>query len=215
MDFGTSIGSFVYSDVTIEFWMKTSASNPEFILGKRPVCGYDSFWDILVNQNGVIQAELCEYNTGYNYELITGQHIVNDGVFHHVAMVRQGVNFLVYVDGALDGASSTLDGVLLYNTAHTTAGVTPCTGTSNSRYYQGLLDDITLYSRAAALLSRRTSPLNFPRRAGAASIALEDAHEHTPSSSVWLQRQKPHCRRPPAGWRPLPGPWPAAQRPAD
>lgn len=147
-EFGGSAGNFYYNDFTIEFWMETSATNPEVLLGKRPVCGYASFWDILVNQSGVIQAELCQDNTGLNYELITGQHVVNDGAFHHVAMVRQDVNFLVYVDGALEGATNTTAAVLLYNGARTLAGRSPCTGSYGFQYYQGLLDDLTIYYRA-------------------------------------------------------------------
>jgi hypothetical protein len=148
IDFGNSVGNFNISDFTVEFWMKTTATNPEFILGKRAICGYDSFWDILVEQGGVLAVELYEDYTGVNNNVITGQHAVNNGAFHHVALVRQSDTARLYLDGGLEGTSTAFITVTLFNSASTTAGVTPCTGTSGSQYYQGLLDELTFFNRA-------------------------------------------------------------------
>jgi len=87
-DFGTGVGDFGTSDLTADFWIKTTSARIEYLLGKRPGCGHASFWDMRLDANGLLEANVDQDTLGDNYVDVISAHAVNDGAFHHVAMVR-------------------------------------------------------------------------------------------------------------------------------
>jgi hypothetical protein len=83
-----------------------------------------------------------------HYVDITTRAAVDDGVFHLVALVRQGKAVSVYIDGTLDSAATTGAVANVSNSAPLTAGESVCDGRDGTVPFQGQLDEIELFSRA-------------------------------------------------------------------
>ena len=82
-------------------------------------------------------------NNGGLTDEIAGTRNLCDGTWHHVAAVRTGTAFRLYVDGALVSSNS--------NPANTAPTYTrlAVAGTINGRnYFQGRIDDVRVYSRS-------------------------------------------------------------------
>src|SRR3990172_10584822 len=92
------------ADFTIDFWIRTTSAVVA-ILNKRPVCAHSSFWGIRFAANTCI--ELDQDAAGTNYNPVCSTIPVNDGNWHHMAFVRQGVTATLYIDGAVRGSGST------------------------------------------------------------------------------------------------------------
>jgi Concanavalin A-like lectin/glucanases superfamily len=187
VSFGKTIGNFGVANFTIDFWIKTTSMRQEGLLGKRPVCGDSSFWDIRLGSGptsfnpdpGVIGIELDGDEAGTNFNPIRTKTTVNDGNFHHVAVVRSGATMSVYIDGRLDASRTTPGVTNIVNDAILAAGVSTCTGIDGTEFFTGQLDEIEIFDRAltaseiapsstqAALANARVclskpSPLRFP-----------------------------------------------------
>lgn len=141
--FGSSLGNFGTSDFTIHFWIRTGAAEAQAIVEKRPICATSNFWGIRMLSSGQIIAELDQDHQYTNYIRIDTARPVNDGNFHHVALVRQGTTASVFVDGTLDGTRSAAGITNLSNSADLSVGRSVC-----SAPFAGLLDELVLYNRA-------------------------------------------------------------------
>lgn len=142
--FGNVIGDVTAADFTLAFWIKTSSTRQETILSKRPVCGHASYLDIRLAPSGSVYAELDGSSSGSNYNLVQGDAVVNDGTFHHVALVRKGTTASLYVDGLRDGSNSTGGITHIDNTAKLTAGKSVCIGVDGTNYFTGVLDELMI-----------------------------------------------------------------------
>ena len=60
--------------------------------------------------------------SGVNYNLVESVRSLNDGVYHHVAIARQGATVLIYLDGMLDQSRPGAAAADLSNTANLMAG---------------------------------------------------------------------------------------------
>lgn len=147
---GPSVGDFGTSDFTIEFWMKTTSTRWEAVMGKRNACRDYGGWDIRTGAmapDGFLDFEL-NYGDGLNVNLISATP-VNNGNWHHVAVVREQTSVLVYVDGQLDAAVSVGGISDVYNDAAFVMGMeTACIGEDGTSRFTGQLDEISLYGRA-------------------------------------------------------------------
>jgi hypothetical protein len=156
VSFGNTVGNFGTADFTIDFWIKTTSKRQEGLLGKRPVCGDSSFWDIRLGSGptsgtpdpGVLGIELDGDEAGTNFNAIRTKARVNDGKFHHAAIVRSGATVWVYVDGQLDTSRTTPGVTDLTNEAVLAAGVSTCTGVDGTQFFDGQLDEIEIFDRA-------------------------------------------------------------------
>jgi hypothetical protein len=144
VSFGGSAGNFGTADFTVHFWIKTNSTRSEGVIGKRPVCAHANFWDLRMNA-GRLSLELDQ--GGANYLPIGTSRAVNDNVFHHVAIVRQGATASIYIDGIADVSGSS--GIAnVDNAADLIAGRSACTGADGTAFFTGLLDELTVMSRA-------------------------------------------------------------------
>jgi hypothetical protein len=136
INFGNSAGNFGTNDFTVEFWLKTTSTRHEAVMGKWPVCGYASMWEIGIggaspwSGPGRLEGTTCSDTSGNDYNSISAGKAINDGLFHHVAFVRRGTNVVFYVDGVLDVASNLMSGSIsrIDNTANLVAGRSVCVG---------------------------------------------------------------------------------------
>jgi hypothetical protein len=146
VSFGNAVGNFGIKDFTIEFWVKTSSTRFEGVIGKRPDCGYGSFFDFRIGVTGFL--ELSEDISTANYNRLSTSIALNDGVFHHVAITRQGNVASIFVDGILDVAGATAAVTDIHNDADIVIGRSACVAGDGTDFFTGVLDEISLYDRA-------------------------------------------------------------------
>lgn len=97
------------SDFTVDFWINSAGVAPASfydLAGFGAVAVNSKSWSIGVNSSGVVSSSI-ELSTGSSF-LVNGP-AAGFGVFtgwHHVALIRNGVTFNVYVDG-ISGTSAT------------------------------------------------------------------------------------------------------------
>src|SRR6185295_9142718 len=102
----------------------------ESVIEKWPTCGVSSMWTIRIggNATGRLESEMFSDTFGNNHNVIVSGRNVNDGVFHHVAYVRKGINLALYIDGVLDVSNNSVGVTRINNTANLTAGRSVCVG---------------------------------------------------------------------------------------
>jgi hypothetical protein len=145
---GEQCGNFGTNAFTIEFWIETTSTPLECIISKRKICGSDSFWNVFVS-GGTIRAQWEEDTAADHYMYLCGSRIINDGLFHHVAVTRRSTIASIYCDGVLDARESTVGITILSNSAPCQLGnSSPCLGTDGLEPFVGILDEIRIYARA-------------------------------------------------------------------
>lgn len=133
-------------DFTFEFWIRTTNSGVrEAVLEKRPVCGCANLYSIKVNADGTIVSETLQDVNCTNFVTVTSTFPINDGVFHHVALTRQGVNVTLFIDGVQNATGSSPTTCNLSNTAPFIVGRTVC---SFDRSFHGRIDELSYYTTA-------------------------------------------------------------------
>jgi len=145
---GNSIGNFGTSDFTIEFNIKTTStdSNAEWLLTKRSVCGHASFFNIGIT-NGFVYLEIDQDNNGTNHNDLASTTAVNDGTWHHVALVRSGTSLTFYIDGIVSGSKTDSFITSVSNSDNLTIGGFGSTCSSNQNYV-GSLDEVRIWNVA-------------------------------------------------------------------
>jgi hypothetical protein len=141
-------GNFGRDPFTLAFFIKTTSPLQQAILEKRPVCNAASFWGFRMT-GGLWGAELMSDEFGTDYTGVPGSgRDIGDGSWHHVALVRDGTNATIYVDGAPVGAATSPEPVLLANTAPMRAGMSACTFVDGTNPFDGDLDELMTFDRA-------------------------------------------------------------------
>jgi hypothetical protein len=118
VDFSNKVGQFGNTDFTVALWFNTiDAAQLCDIIGNRTDRGYGSWFSIRMNRSGQVGAEICGDASGKDYiGLISGSvNGLNDGSWHHVAVVRQGNSLSLYVDGSLVTAAKAAGAALVSN----------------------------------------------------------------------------------------------------
>ena len=156
ISFGSTAGNFGTNDFTIEFWMSSAAGDfSEYpILEKLAICGLTNEFTIRLEgrgfnnpKPGTLVADISQ--SASSHVSIQSARTVTDGLFHHVAVVRQTTNLLLYIDGYFETNSSSTGIINITNSASLIAGSSPCIGTDGtSSYFAGVLDEISIYNRA-------------------------------------------------------------------
>jgi hypothetical protein len=158
VDFGTNAGNFGTNDFTIDFWIKVPSNAPGQygVLEKRLECNGDlNMWNIRIGPvdwtpqplPGQVDFAICGDNQAFLCQLPSTKAI-NDGIFHHVALIRKGATYSYYIDGAAD-SSKTVSGIAdINNTDMFRAGQTVCVGVEGNQPFVGELDALDLWGRA-------------------------------------------------------------------
>ncbi|MBL4705220.1 MAG: LamG domain-containing protein [Flavobacteriales bacterium] len=106
VSFGTDVGQFGTDDFTVAMWFKTSETIRYFdLVGNRTASSHGNFFCIRMTgvheslPAGMVTTEVDE--NGKNYIPINGTSKagLNDGLWHHVAVVRKGATLSLYIDG--------------------------------------------------------------------------------------------------------------------
>jgi hypothetical protein len=143
--FETTVASVSGSNPrTVEAWIKTSTSS-----GNEPILSYGSrqtdyaAW-VVTHEGGIVAVRI------QNANMVWAAPGVNDGQFHHLAVVYPG--------GALSNSIAYVDGIALSLASSVNSTITPNTLTNNpvrigtevdlSGYFHGQIDEMTIYNRA-------------------------------------------------------------------
>jgi hypothetical protein len=140
-------GNFDRDPFTLAFFIKTTSPLSQAIWEKRPVCNAASFWGFRMTGN-LWGAELDGDEFGTDNTGVPGAPIIADGHWHHVALVRDGTNNTIYVDGANPSTAISPHPVQLSNTAPMRAGMSACTGIDGTNPYDGDLDELMIFEQA-------------------------------------------------------------------
>jgi alpha-tubulin suppressor-like RCC1 family protein len=156
-----------HTTLTVEMWFKTAVGGGGVLLGYQNTAvgqwgGYVPA--IYVGTDGVLRGAF--YTTTGQPLMSSGSATVNDGTWHHVALVAMGTGQKLYLDGIEIGSVSniTIDHLNLSNNQIGT-------GAANGRpaapaawyYFQGSIDEVRVWSAA-----RTASELNANK-----SVALQ------------------------------------------
>ena len=114
VNFGTKIGQFGTKDFTVAFSLKTTEKYRYFDLaGNRTAGSHGNFLSIRETgkhesmPEGIVVAELDQDQNGTNYIAVQSQATgLNDGKWHHIAVVRNGTLLKLYIDGVSSGNGS-------------------------------------------------------------------------------------------------------------
>lgn len=147
------------TDFSFSMWIKTTSSSPMALIGKThhafSTGSLDSNIGLEMNSSGNIGWRI-EYNaTGDTYYF--GDKTINDGNWHHVAGIRRGGDFEIYIDGRRDlllekenyyinnGDWEFESGLKIGEPLHIGA-YRPIADPSH--FFQGEIDEIGVYDRA-------------------------------------------------------------------
>lgn len=148
------------SDFTIEFWMKTTQSLQYACpIGRDTGSFAAGAWAVLLNATaGQIQFWNASYSTSAALLSPATAPGVNNGAWHHVAVVRNGAAFALYVDGT-SRATATWAGSI----ADMAAGIAIGRDPGYSRDFNGQLDDLRITKGVARYTANFTPPTEaFP-----------------------------------------------------
>jgi CSLREA domain-containing protein len=145
VSFGNTVANFGTSDFTVDFWVKTISTRNEEILNNRYNASNGSFLSIRLLSTGKVNAEIDGDTSGTGYIPLNSVASINDGAFHHLAVVRQGTSAFLYIDGVLDqsGSASVIANI---NSGAFRAGF----ASFNIARFTGNLDEIEIFNRALA-----------------------------------------------------------------
>jgi len=138
---GNTVGNFGTGNFTVEMRFRTTATS-KVLISKRLVCDCANFWSLSVNSIGNLEMEMREEGCA-NSTLATTNAVIIDNNWHQVAVVRDGTNLKIYIDGILD-ISNGWSPQNFSNTANLTLGNGPC----NSIDFSGQMDEVRIWTLA-------------------------------------------------------------------
>jgi hypothetical protein len=132
-------------DLTVEFWLKTSASGVQRIVGNGGSGASDDGYSIWILRNGKIRAGLSDGTTSDGKQ--NNSTVVNDGNWHHCAVVFERDDKLrVYVDGSWQGKP--FPGVNNCDNTNDTCILGRKSTTNSAQSYTGSLDEVRIWNTA-------------------------------------------------------------------
>ncbi len=139
----SAVGNFGTSNYSIEFWVKKTASGRYPVISKRTTCNNEVFWQVTINSSNFV-----EFEEGINYHSLTSTSTITLNTWTHIAVVRQGTNKSIYINGVLSGSTSTAPAN--NHSSNTTAirfGRDACSGTF-ADWFKGELDEVRIWTKA-------------------------------------------------------------------
>ena len=98
------------SDFTFEMWIKTAATSQYTTLMSKSTGDFAAgMWSIQVNQSGLSSGNVAMYIGDHNVSspvVATSGTSVIDNEWHHIAVVRNGSAFTIYIDGTSAGTGT-------------------------------------------------------------------------------------------------------------
>ncbi len=163
LTFGTNAANFGTNNFTVECWVKTTNNNIMALMEKWQECdACIPGWSIRIGRNGVgdypgvIGFEMFAGGPTNNTVACTNYPIlgiaVNDGQWHHVAVVRSGLSVSLYVDAFSITNMTTRTVVNVNNNTSFQMGRSICECCDGTRPFNGSLDEVAFYNRALSAI---------------------------------------------------------------
>jgi hypothetical protein len=141
-------------DFTLCAWFNTSSNAADAtIVSKGGIASGGKRYLLKINSisTGDVAGEIDDDGAGGKREVTSNPNNYNDSQWHHVALVRDGSNLRLYIDGAEDTNSPTditgygnIDSIRNFSIA---SNYHEGTGQQHD-YFNGLIDDVRIYSSA-------------------------------------------------------------------
>ena len=149
--------NFGSGNLTIEGWINTTSAAQYATIYSNTIATFAStYWTLLINNASATAGDVAVYVGDYSTTtplLLTTGVSVRDGTWHHIAVVRNGSAWVLYVDGT-SRATGTWAGTIVAasNLAH--IGHDPYYG----RFFAGYIDDFRVTPGYARYTSNFTPP---------------------------------------------------------
>jgi tetratricopeptide (TPR) repeat protein len=148
VDCGEDARFDIISEITVACWVKVRRFDRDW---QTVISKGDSAWRLArdEDQDGLEFACSGVSIPGTEWGNILGKRNVNDGKWHHVAGVYDGLRMYLYVDGVLD-MSSEASGKIATNAWHVLIGANEEMTVKGEpgRSFNGLIDDLRIYDYA-------------------------------------------------------------------
>lgn len=97
-----TLGNFGTEDLTIEARVKmNTVGSTSYLFAKAEVCGCVNGWFLEKRADDKLQFVLRNVDCG-GQTFMTGNTVLSSGTWYHIAIVKEGTSFRLYVDGQLD-----------------------------------------------------------------------------------------------------------------
>ncbi len=135
------------SDLSLSVWVQTTnSSRTEALISKYAAGGQGSGYLLRTTPAGVVELQFGGANCVSPNSLYTDKTKINDGNWHHVAVViKLGISVNFYIDGALSSSFSVVS-VAGPAASILQFGLNPFTFIGT--YFTGAMDDVRIYNRA-------------------------------------------------------------------
>ena len=142
--------------MTASVWFKTTFAGGAFT-NNWSFLDFDrsEFFNVFVTPQGNIGFSTAAANQGCCDDMFSTVDGLNDGSWHHVAVVYDGTNKSIYVDGSLDSTVAAHNGVPLGRLGYTRYGfigdgseATTFNGARNNILYEGKMDEVAFWNVA-------------------------------------------------------------------
>ena len=137
---------FQTQDFTLSFYFKTLETSAigQDIISKRVACDDNSMFNIeYIHDLDFMSVDVVENGNGGSF--LAGNAAAT--CWHHCAVVRDGGNVKLYLDGQLKAENTTANLLNLDNSAPLAIGNSPCIGQTISRF-RGYIDEMYVYNVA-------------------------------------------------------------------
>jgi hypothetical protein len=192
------------SNFTIEFWIKCPTQPDPY----PTIMSQNAGWtpSTLNNYNIVVQHSYVGGNglvivwygsAGYGNQIIKGVKALNDNVWHHVAVVRNGTVVTNYVDGIFD-TSGTSSGTWDFGSNGITFGNNPNDNGSGTSLigFNGYLSNIRIVKGTAVYTSNFTPPTSFLSAIPGTALLLNGSGSSFVDSSPYNITMTPSTAKP-------------------
>lgn len=152
---------FGSGDFTIDFWVKSNNTSEQVIIGQSNSSGNGGF-SFCIRKRTWNATDVCLSANGSSWTTMLSTTVpIDDGVWHHVAVVRNGDTATLYIDG-ISRYNSAITGDL-YDSSNSLA--IGRVGEYNGAYFQGYIDEFRIskgIARWTADFTPPTEPYGIP-----------------------------------------------------
>jgi hypothetical protein len=172
------------TNITVEAWIKTPGSTDMQLVVDKSHGPTNDGWALHVMPDGRI---VWGYGYGSGFPACFSTGTVDDDAWHHVAATLDGSMLRVFIDGAPDGTLA-YPGSPVGNTrpVHIGAWYTgdlSYSSASFTRHFNGLIDEVSLYSRA--LTAAEVQAIHAAGSAGKCSDSIYTFHGNVLDLGQW------------------------------
>jgi hypothetical protein len=152
---------FGSGDFTVDMWIKYASipvPNGEMLIGQTNVTGNRSWKIVQYNDSGYGLSFLYSYD-GSTQSIIHTPWVPSDTSWHHIAVIRNGADLKIYVDGTQVGTTASLGTNTIYNSS-SVLQLGALENPAQIYYFNGYMDEVRVSKGIARWTSDFTPPIS-------------------------------------------------------